>query len=61
MKTSELVKMLKEAGCKLYKHGTRHDTWQSPLTGKRFQVPRHWAKEVQIGTVNNILKDAGIK
>ena len=59
MKTQELLKMLKKAGCKLERNGTRHDIWHSPITGKEFTVPRH-KKEIPIGTLKNILKDAGL-
>lgn len=60
MKTQELLKMLKKNRCKLIRNGTRHDIWYSEITGKEFAVPRHKA-EIPIGTLNNILKDAGLK
>lgn len=60
MKNSELLKMLKKAHCFLLRHGTNHDIWYSPRTGKQFAVPRH-KTELKIGTVKNILKDAGIE
>ncbi len=61
MKTSELKKMLKKRGCFIIEHGKKHDLWYSPITGKEFRVGRHPAKEVANGTVESILKDAGIK
>ncbi len=61
MKTSELIKILKKAGCYKLRSGGSHDIWISPMTNKKFQVPRHGAKEVKTGLVNGILKDAGIK
>ncbi len=60
MKTSELIKKLKEAGCFLVKHGKEHDTWISPLTGKKIRVPRHGSKEIKTGTATSIMKDAGL-
>lgn len=60
MKTQELIKMLKKGNCKVLRHGSNHDIWTSELTGKQFAVPRHKA-EIPIGTLNNILKDAGLK
>ncbi len=60
MKTSELLKILKKNNCKLIRNGSRHDVWYSEITDKQFTVPRHKA-EIPIGTLNNILKDAGIK
>lgn len=60
MKTSELLKLLKKGNCKLIRNGSRHDVWYSDVTGKQFTVPRHKA-EIPVGTLNNILKDAGLK
>ena len=61
MKVSELTKLLKKNGCYLDEHGARHDLWYSPITGKRFTVPRHKSQDVPQGTLNSILKDAGLK
>lgn len=60
MKTSELLKLLKKGNCKLIRNGSRHDVWYSEVTEKQFTVPRHKA-EIPMGTLNNILKDAGLK
>jgi len=46
MKTSDILRILQEAGCKLIRHGASHDIWYSPITQKKFPVPRHFAKEV---------------
>lgn len=55
MKQSELLKKLKQGGCKFAAHGKRHDLWLAP-DGTEIWVPRH-AKEI----ANSILKDAGLK
>lgn len=60
MKTQELLKLLKKNHCFVLRNGSRHDIWYSSITEKQFSVPRHKA-EIPIGTLNNILKDAGIK
>ena len=60
MKTQELLKLLKKNGCSVLRNGSRHDIWYSNITVKQFSVPRHKA-EIPAGTLNNILKDAGIK
>jgi len=60
MKTSELLKLLKDNGIKLKKHGKKHDLYYSPITGKTFPVPRH-KTEIASGTLQSILKDAGLK
>lgn len=41
------------------RHGSNHDIWYSPITGKKFEIPRH-SKEIPTGTCNSILKSAGI-
>lgn len=61
MKVSELKKLLRASGCKLYREGRNHEIWFSPITGKKFQVPRHDSKEIATGTVNNIKRSAGIE
>jgi len=55
MKTSELLKVLKDAGCVLDRHGKRHDKWLNPNTGEFDWVPRH-AAEVPTGLALEILK-----
>ena len=60
MKTSELIKFLKQYGCYFLRHGGNHDIWYSPITGNEFEVWRH-SKEIPTGTANSILKKAGIK
>ena len=59
MKTNELLKLLKKKGCSLIRHGSNHDIWYSPVTGKQFAVPRH-KKEIKTGTAAAILHDAGM-
>lgn len=61
MKTSEFTKKAKEAGCYMVEHGTEHDKWYSPITGKYFRVPRHPAKELGTGLADRMMKDAGLK
>jgi predicted RNA binding protein YcfA (HicA-like mRNA interferase family) len=41
MKRGALLKILKAQGCVFVKHGSRHDQYIQPKTGKRDQVPRH--------------------
>lgn len=60
MKTQELIKLLKKNKCYILRNGSRHDIWYSENTGKQFPIPRHKA-EIPTGTLNNILKDAGVK
>lgn len=60
MKTAELLKLFKKSGIVLKAHGKKHDMYYSPITNKTFPVPRH-KTEIPIGTLNSMLKDAGIK
>ena len=61
MKYSELKKMLKAHHCYKQSEGARHENWYSPATNKIFQVGRHDIQDVKKGTLNKILKDAGLK
>lgn len=47
MKVSELQKILKKINCYIIRHGSRHDIWYSPVTGKQFPVPRHPSQDVK--------------
>jgi len=38
-----------------------HPLWFSPKTGKDFQMSNHRSEEVATGTLNKILKAAGLK
>jgi predicted RNA binding protein YcfA (HicA-like mRNA interferase family) len=57
MTHNELIRRLKRAGCTLVRHGTRHDIWFSPITGKTAPVPRHGRKEIPPGTLKSIEKE----
>lgn len=61
MKYSELEKKLKKIGCYLFKDGSRHPIWKSPVTNKLFAMSYHKSQEVKNGTLNSIKKSAGLK
>lgn len=61
MKYNELEKKLKAAGCYWVRDGKRHPIWCSPKTNKEFPLSYHKSEEVAKGTLNQILKDAGLK
>lgn len=61
MTTAELIRLLKKHGCYLFRNGSNHDIYKSPLTGKQFSVGRHMKEEVRMGTLMNILRSAGIE
>ncbi len=60
MKQSELLKLFNKNNIKLVQYGKRHDIYYSPITDKKFPVPRH-TKEIAVGTLKSIKKDAGIE
>jgi len=53
--------LLRKNGCRKQSEGARHENWYSPITQKVFQVGRHDAQDAKKGTMNRILKDAGVK
>ena len=62
MKVSELIKKISnDKRCYFIEHGKEHDKWHSEITGRDFMIPRHPSKEIPTGTVNRILKDAGLR
>lgn len=59
VKTSEIIKLLKKAGCYEVREGGKHDIWYSPITNMYFPVWHH-KKEIPTGTAEKIMKEAGI-
>jgi predicted RNA binding protein YcfA (HicA-like mRNA interferase family) len=62
MKYKELEKLLKKNGC--YYTGEQlngHPKWFSPVTKRTFKMSHHGSEEVPKGTLNAILKEAGLK
>ena len=41
MKRLALVKRIEQMGCVLLRHGSRHDIYHNPVTGRSEPVPRH--------------------
>lgn len=41
MKRRDLERHLLLHGCELLRHGSKHDVWWKPATGRRSTVPRH--------------------
>jgi predicted RNA binding protein YcfA (HicA-like mRNA interferase family) len=55
MKRGALLKILKAQGCIFVKHGSRHDQYLQPKTGKKDQVPRH--PKISEDTAKSIIKN----
>ena len=56
MKTSQLCRELRRAGCILTQHGAEHDEWMNPYTGVKIRIPRHGSREVKKGLLIRIQK-----
>ena len=41
MKRVDLIKTIESFGCRLVRHGGKHDWYQNPTTGAAQAVPRH--------------------
>jgi len=41
VKRTELVRQLEQQGCRLHRHGGRHDIYINPKNGQKQPVPRH--------------------
>ena len=61
MKYSELEAELTAAGCMVVRKGGNHLIWLSPITGKKFPLGHHGAKEVPPSTVRSVRRLAGLK
>ena len=60
-KVNEVLKLLIDDGWYLHKHGANHDLYRHPTKPNQIPVPRHGSKELAKGTLNSILKTAGLK
>ena len=61
MKGSELKRKLRKAGCCKVSEDTNHERWYSPITDRKFWIPRHDSQEIKPATLHSILKAAGLK
>jgi predicted RNA binding protein YcfA (HicA-like mRNA interferase family) len=55
MKRKGLIKKLTDSGCVLLRHGSRHDLYQNPSTGKKQPIPRH--NEIDENLAKHIMKE----
>ena len=54
MKRRDLIQKIEAMGCRLIRHGGKHDWYQNPQTGMAQPVPRH--REVREFVARSILK-----
>jgi mRNA interferase HicA len=58
MKRTVLVRILMNKGCKLVRHGKKHDIFLNPKTNRKAPVPRH--TEIADSLCRIIMKQIGI-
>jgi mRNA interferase HicA len=58
MKRKEFIGLLESQGCYLFRHGSRHDVYFNPNTGKKQPVPRH--SEIDDQLAKHIKKYLGL-
>ncbi|MBN1900718.1 type II toxin-antitoxin system HicA family toxin [Candidatus Sumerlaeota bacterium] len=58
MKRKEFLKKLENAGCVFLRHGSNHDLYINPKTGKKQPVPRH--SEIHDKLAEHIWKFLGL-
>lgn len=54
MKRRDLIQQIEAMGCRLIRHGGKHDWYQNPQTGMAQPVPRH--REIREFVARSILK-----
>jgi mRNA interferase HicA len=59
MNRKRLIAKLKEEGCELLRHGSRHDIYINPVNGQKQPIPRH--TDIDDYLVKHILKYLGLK
>lgn len=59
MKRRDFIRELERAGCKLARHGSRHDLYRNPATGRQAPVPRH--REISDSLCRLIRKQLGVQ
>ncbi len=58
MKRNALIRELAKAGCKLHRHGSKHDIYINPANNKKQPVPRH--NEISDILAKHIKKHLGL-
>lgn len=61
MKVRELVRLLEEDGWQTVRQTGGHRIYRHPTKPGQLTVPFHGAKDVPFGTLNSILKAAGLR
>jgi mRNA interferase HicA len=59
MKRRDLLRVLRQQGCRLAREGVEHSIWENPTSNRRASVPRH--REIPEFTVARICKQLGVE
>jgi len=51
LKRSALIRHLEGSGCRLHRHGSRHDIFLNPANGRKQPVPRHREIDNQLARI----------
>ena len=60
MKWNELLKIAKEKGFVLVRHGKKHDLYKNETTGDTIWMERHSSQEVKPSLLKDLKKKIGI-
>jgi len=55
MKRKDLIKKILSEGCVLVRHGSNHDLYKNPASGKKQPIPRH--QEIDEHLAKHIIKE----
>jgi mRNA interferase HicA len=55
MKRKDPIKKLSALGCVFVRHGSNHDLYRNPSTGRKQPIPRH--REIDENLAKHILKE----
>jgi predicted RNA binding protein YcfA (HicA-like mRNA interferase family) len=58
MKRRDLLRHLRQHGCRFVREGGEHSIWENPVTNHRASIPRH--QEIPAFTVARICKQLGV-
>ena len=58
MKRRDLLRVLRQHGCRLVREGAEHSIWENPAINRRASVPRH--REIPEFTAARIYKQLGV-
>ena len=58
MKWRDLLRHMRQSGCRFVREGGEHSIWENPVANSRTSVPRH--REIPEFTATRICKQLGI-